>query len=255
MLCKKYAVYLWRIFYARGPMAELIHTYPHAHLLITADAVVLGFDGKALHVLLIERALDPFKGYWALPGDFMKSDETAEQCAMRALYEETGIAHVYLEQFHTFSASGRDPRGRVVAVAFLALIRKTDFKLMTGNGTAHFNWFELDELPPLAFDHHDIISMARTRMQEVLRNRPIAFKLLDKKFSIAELQRLYEAINGTSYDRRNFHKKMTSTGFLRDEGVSTESNHNRFPNLFSFDEAAFDEDLSMAPKGRNPFNV
>lgn len=236
-------------------MEELKYHYKYPHPAITTDAVVFGFDGKTLHILLIERGLEPYKGYWALPGGFMKIDETAEQCVIRELEEETGVTHVYLEQFHTFSDVRRDPRERVVTVAFFALVRKSDFKLIAGDDAARANWFEVDELPPLAFDHSSIIQMAREHIRKVLQTRPIAFKLLDEKFSMSELQRLYENINGTSYDRRNFQKKMTSTGFLRSAGVCEVAHHNRFPNLYSFDEDAFDKEQSVAPKTRNPFNV
>lgn len=232
-----------------------MYQYKYPHPAMTADCVVFGFDGKQLHILLIERGLEPYKGSWALPGGFMKIDETVEQCALRELKEETGVEDIYLEQFHVFSAVGRDPRERVVTVAFLALVRKSDFRLIAGDDAAGASWFELGKLPPLAFDHHDIIDMARKRLPELMRTKPIGFKLLDEKFSMNELQRLYEAVNGTTYDRRNFARKMSSTGLLRDEGVSPVAAHNRFPNLYSFDEKAYKaaSEGHFAPE--NPFNV
>ncbi len=226
-----------------------MYTYKYPHAAITTDSVVFGFDGRRLYVLLIERGQDPYRGSWALPGGFLNMDETVEECARRELFEETGINDAYLEQFHVFSTVDRDPRERVVTVAFLALVRKS--QLTAGDDAAKAQWFELDELPPLAFDHAEIIQMARERLQENLRTRPIAFRLLDKKFSMTELQRIYEAINGTSYDRRNFARKMSSTGLLREEGVSPTPSHNRFPNLYSFDEDAYEAE---APS-RNPFDV
>ena len=227
----------------------------YQHQAMTADCVVFGFDGKQLHILLIERGLEPYKGSWALPGGFMKIDETVEQCALRELKEETGVEDIYLEQFHVFSAVGRDPRERVVTVAFLALVRKSDFRLIAGDDAAGASWFELGKLPPLAFDHHDIIDMARKRLPELMRTKPIGFKLLDEKFSMNELQRLYEAVNGTTYDRRNFARKMSSTGLLRDEGVSPVAAHNRFPNLYSFDEKAYKAESEGHFAPENPFNV
>ena len=185
----------------------------------------------------------------------MKIDETVEQCALRELKEETGVEDIYLEQFHVFSAVGRDPRERVVTVAFLALVRKSDFRLIAGDDAAGASWFELGKLPPLAFDHHDIIDMARKRLPELMRTKPIGFKLLDEKFSMNELQRLYEAVNGTTYDRRNFARKMSSTGLLRDEGVSPVAAHNRFPNLYSFDEKAYKAESEGHFAPENPFNV
>lgn len=233
----------------------MMYQYKYPHPAMTADCVVFGFDGKQLHVLLIERGLEPYMGSWALPGGFMKIDETVEQCALRELKEETGVEDIYLEQFHVFSAVGRDPRERVVTVAFLALVRKSDFRLIAGDDAAGASWFELGKLPPLAFDHHDIIDMARKRLPELMRTKPIGFKLLDEKFSMNELQRLYEAVNGTTYDRRNFARKMSSTGLLRDEGVSPVAAHNRFPNLYSFDEKAYKAEAEGHFAPENPFNV
>ncbi len=186
----------------------------------------------------------------------MKIDETVEECAMRELKEETGVSNIYLEQFHVFSAVNRDPRERVVTVAFLALVRKSEFELIAGDDAARASWFLLDELPPLAFDHLEIVQLGRKRLAEIMRNKPIGFKLLDKTFSMNELQHLFEAVNATTYDRRNFARKMNSTGLLRSEGQSLKASHNRFPNLYSFDEDAFDADIasdSLAPN--NPFNI
>lgn len=232
-------------------MEELPYRYKYPHPAVTTDSVVFGFDGRTLHILLIERGIEPYKGMWALPGGFLKMDETADQCAMRELQEETGVTDVYLEQFHTFSDIKRDPRERVLTVAYFALVRKSDYRLIAGDDAANASWFEINELPPLAFDHIDIINFARSHIQEVLRNRPIAFKLLDEKFSIDELRRLYEAINNTEYDRRNFAKKMASTGLLRSEGLSKELFHNRQANLFSLDEDKTVKELKT--KKRNPF--
>lgn len=234
-------------------MADKKYSYEYPHPAVTADAVVFGFDGKTLHILLIERGIEPFKGIWALPGGFMRIDETAEQCAIRELCEETGLSQVYLEQFHTFSAVGRDPRERVVTVAFFALVRKSDFRLIAGDDAARACWFDLDELPPLAFDHDEIIKQARRQIKEVLKNRPIAFKLLDEKFSIDELRRLYEAINGVQYDRRNFAKKMASTGLLNSEDQSRRNGSPRPANLFSLDVDACEEEMSTTH--RNPFGI
>ncbi len=234
---------------------EKKYQYDYPHAAITTDAVVFGFDGKVLHVLLIERKLAPYKGSWALPGGFMRIDETLEQCAKCELSEETGVKNLYLEQFHVFSAVRRDPRERVVTVAFFALVRKSDYRLIADDDAARASWFDLDMLPPLAFDHQEIITLGRKHLQDVLRIRPIAFKLLDEKFSITELQRLYELINGTTYDRRNFARKLTSNPFLREEGISGTPSHNRYPNLYSFDERSYQEEERKKRKARNPFNI
>ena len=236
------------------------YQYEYPHPAVTADSVVFGFDGHTLHVLLIERGVQPFLGMWALPGGFMRIDETVEECARRELHEEAGITEVYLEQFHVFSSVRRDPRERVVTVAFFAMVRKSDFELLAGDDAKNASWFEIDSLPPLAFDHSDIIDKARAHIREVLKSRPIIFKLLDKKFSIPELQRLYEIINGTTYDRRNFHKKMASTGYLveTDSPIDARAGIKRLiskrpARMFSFDEDSFEEEQSET--SRNPFLI
>lgn len=273
-------------------MDEQKYSYKYPHPAITTDSVVFGFDGQTLHILLIERGIEPFKGLWALPGGFMRIDESAEQCAKRELKEETGVDEVYLEQFHTFSEVNRDPRERVVTVAFFALVRKSDYRLIAGDDAVNAQWFEIDELPPLAFDHQMIINTARQHIKEVHQTRPIAFRLLDEKFSIDELRRLYEAINETEYDRRNFAKKMLSTGFISknsndsypapcqsfnySKSSQAEPNHinaaeydccpppnesagtsrkGRTATLYTFDSDAFEEENSNNPKPYNPFRI
>ena len=236
-------------------MEEQSYSYKYPHPAVTADSVVFGFDGRSLHILLVERGGEPYKGCWALPGGFMRINETVEQCAMRELAEETGITNVFLEQFHVFSSVDRDPRERVVTVAFYALVRRSDYKLIAGDDAARACWFGSDELPPLAFDHDKIIDMARERLREKLRTRPIAFNLLDEKFSLGDLQRLYEAINGTSYDRRNFQRKMISTGLLENQGPSPEPQHNRIPELYSFNEEEYNKRHEKQGGRRNPFDL
>ena len=141
-------------------------------------------------------------------------DETVEEGAKRELCEETNIKDVYLEQFHVFSGVNRDPRERVLTVAFFALVSKNDFKVLAGDDANKAQWHEWNHLPPLAFDHAEIISMARKKLQEKLRVSPIAFKLLDNEFKMDELQRIYELIHEKKYDRRNFMRKMEASGFL-----------------------------------------
>ena len=214
---------------------------------ITTDCVVFGFDGKDLHILLIERGIEPFKGMWALPGGFMNPDETIEECAERELWEETKVSDIYKEQFGVFSALNRDPRCRVVTVGFVALVRKSDFEVIGGSDAMNAQWFKEDKIPHLAFDHEEIVKAARNHLRDRMRTEPIAFNLLNEKFSISELQQVYEAIKGENYDRRNFYRKMISSGYLQNEGKSEEPTPNRRPDLFSFDTKQFKEDETDNP--------
>lgn len=194
-----------------------MYSYKYPHPAVTTDCVIFGFDGKRLHILLIERGLEPYKGHWALPGGFLKMDETVEEGAARELYEETHVKDVYLEQFHVFSTVDRDPRERVITVAFYALVRQTDYRILAGDDAARASWFEVDELPPLAFDHEEIIARVREHLKNKLKVSPIAFRLLDEQFSMGDLQRVYELISGRSYDRRNFYRKALASGLLENE--------------------------------------
>ena len=181
-------------------------------------------------------------------------DETVEEGAKRELQEETGVKDIYLEQFHVFSAVNRDPRERVLSVSFLSLVRKVDYNVIAGDDAARAEWFNIDELPTLAFDHIEIIAMARERLQELLSYKPIAFKLLDEKFIFSELQKLYEIINDTIYDRRNFQKKMIATGFLKEEGLCETPMQCRAPQMFSFDERSYQEVMEKKETRKYPFD-
>lgn len=213
--------------------ASFPYQYLYPHPAVTTDCVIFAFDGQQLYILLVERDITPYKGCWALPGGFVAPEESAEECARRRLMQEAGLyGDVFLEQFHTFSSPERDPRERVITVAYLALVSKNDFNPKPGDGTRQVEWFQWDELPPLAFDHDEIIATAKLSLREMHQLKPLAFRLLGEKFSMSELQRLYESIDGTSYDRRNFHRKMVSTGLLKEEGLAVE-NKTRPAMLFS----------------------
>lgn len=194
--------------------ADRAYCYRYPHAAITADCVIFGYDGRRLHILLIQRALKPYQGHWALPGGFMHIDETIEATAMRELYEETGLAGVYLEQFRVYSKVDRDPRERVVTVAFIALVRPSNYELVAGDDADNARWFALNALPPLAFDHEEIVSEARAYLQEMIRIRPVVSNLLDNVFAMSDLQRIYEEITGRNFDRRNFARKAVQSGLV-----------------------------------------
>jgi len=191
-----------------------MYSYEYPRPALTADSVVFAFNGKSLEVLLIQRGNEPFKGFWALPGGFMNMDETIEQCTARELEEETTLKDVNLRPFGCFSTVDRDPRGRVVTISSYALVRKT--QVQGCDDAADAQWFEVDELPNLAFDHNIMIERALEKLREDIHFRPVGFQLLGETFTMPELQRIYEIILNRSFDRRNFAKKMLTTQIVED---------------------------------------
>lgn len=175
---------------------ELKYHYKYPHPSVTTDCVIFGFDGTRLNVLLIERGNDPYMGCWAFPGGFLNMDESALEGAKRELYEETGLRDAYIHQFHAFSAPDRDPRERVISIAYFALVRLTDVK--AGDDAAKAQWFPLDEIPPLAFDHDKMLREALKALRRLIHFEPIGVELLPENFTKTQLQSLYEAILGKS---------------------------------------------------------
>lgn len=190
----------------------MMYHYKYPHPSVTTDCVIFGFDGTKLNVLLIERGIEPFKGRWAFPGGFIRMDETALQGAKRELYEETGLKDAFIHQFHTFTAVDRDPRERVITIAYYALVRISEVK--GGDDAAKAQWFPLDQVPSLAFDHDLILRHATSELRKQIHFEPIGFELLPEKFTMKQLQHLYEAILGVQFDRRNFYNKMLKLGLL-----------------------------------------
>ena len=220
-------------------MGENQYCYRYPHPAVTTDCVIFGFDGERLQVLLVERGIEPYKGRWAFPGGFLKMDETAEEGARRELKEETGLDSAYMEQFHTFSAPERDPRERVITIAYYALVKIQEVK--GGDDAASARWFPLDEIPSLAFDHDYILRMATQRLREQIHFQPIGFELLPEKFTLKELQLLYEAILGINFDRRNFSKKMMHLEILTDLEETIWPTPKREAKLFKFNAEKYEE--------------
>lgn len=214
-------------------------TYRYPRAALTVDCVIFGFNGGSLKVLLIRRGIDPFKGCWALPGGFVKPEETLEEAARRELEEETGLKDLYLEQLHTFGAIDRDPRERVISVAYFALVRDADHLPIGDTDAAEAAWHDTHDIPALAFDHPEILDAARNRLKAMIRRAPIGFELLPKKFTISQLQALYEAILGHSLDKRNFRKKLLSLDFLTPLEESSTQASKRPAQLFCFDHAKY----------------
>lgn len=213
-------------------MEEKKYCYKYPHPAVTTDCVVSGFDGTELNVLLVERGFDPFKGFWALPGGFINIDESAEECAKRELFEETGFRDAYMEQLKTYTTPDRDPRERVITIAFYALVKIAEVK---GNDdAADARWFPISSIPNLAFDHEQILRDALARLRERIHFHPIGYDLLPEKFTLKELQNLYEGILGIRFDRRNFAKKMQHLDILTQLDEKAWPTPRRQANLYTF---------------------
>jgi 8-oxo-dGTP diphosphatase len=181
---------------------------------VTVDMVIFTIQSGVLKVLLVKRGAPPFVGQFAIPGGFVHEDEDLDQAALRELREETGVADLYLEQLYSFGDVGRDPRGRVITVAYFALI-SADRPLRAGTDAAEAQWWAMDHLPALAFDHAGILNYALERLRNKLEYTTVGFQLLPEKFTFTELQEVYEAILGKKLDKRNFRRKLSLLRILK----------------------------------------
>ena len=219
-------------------MEDNKYCYKYPHPAVTTDCVIFGFDGSELQVLLIERGIEPFKGKWAFPGGFLNMDETAGEGALRELKEETGLENAYIEQFNTYSDPGRDPRERVITIAHYALVRIQEVK--GGDDAAKAQWFPIDEVPQLAFDHDKILRDAMRKLRERIHFEPIGFELLPEKFTMRDLQILYESILGVKFDRRNFAKKMMHYELVNQLDETVRPTAKRDALLYSFNKENYE---------------
>jgi 8-oxo-dGTP diphosphatase len=217
------------------------YCYEYPRPAVTTDCVIFGFDAGELKLLLIERGIEPFKGKWAFPGGFLNMEENTEECARRELFEETGIENVFIEQLYTFSDVDRDPRGRVITVSYYALVKLSDYKIQAGDDAESAKWFPISQVPPLAFDHDRILRIALNRLRGKIRYQPIGFELLPEKFTMPELQNLYESVLEMQLDRRNFRKKILDTGLLIDHNESMKGVPHKGAKYFSFNKKKYKE--------------
>ena len=215
------------------------HSYEHPRGALTVDCVVFGLDDDELKVMLIQRALAPFQGKWALPGGFVHLDETLDEAVRRELEEETGLRKVFLEQLYTFGAVDRDPRERVVSVAYYALVKLSEHQVRAATDARAAAWFGTNDLPSLAFDHADIVQRALERLRAKVRYEPIGFELLPKKFTLSQLQRLYEQVLERQLDKRNFRKRVLTTDLLVETDEVEQDVAHRAARLYRFDERKY----------------
>jgi len=218
------------------------YTYEYPRPALTVDCVIFGLDESAsLKVLLIQRALEPYKDSWALPGGFVDMKEDLEAAALRELEEETGVKDVYIEQLFTFGQPNRDPRGRVVSVAYYALTNLANHPVQASSDARNVKWFEFDNIPTLAFDHEQIFAIAIARLRAKVRYQPIGFELLPEQFTLSQMQKLYETILGVKeLNKRNFRTRILKMGVLeeigRQEGVA-----HRPAMLYRFNKEKYDQ--------------
>ncbi|HEU5374563.1 MAG TPA: NUDIX domain-containing protein [Ktedonobacteraceae bacterium] len=206
---------------------------------VTVDVVMMSLRQGDLQVLLIKRRSWPFEGMWAIPGGFVNMDESLETAAKRELREETGVEDVYLEQLYTFGDPGRDPRTRVITVVYFALLDSERLQVRAADDAAEVGWYSVYALPPLAFDHAQILDYALARLRGKLEYTTIAFSLLPEQFTLRELQRVYEIIlHHRHLDKRNFRKKILSTGILEDTGMKKMEGTHRPARLYRFNPEA-----------------
>lgn len=208
------------------------YTYRYPHPAVTTDIVIFTIRQDELKVLLIKRALPPHRGDWALPGGFVNLDESLEEGARRELEEETGVTGVYLEQLYTFGRPDRDPRERVITVAYYALIPTDTIEIRAATDAEGVSWFGMNEVPKLGFDHREILDMAHRRLVDKLDYSTIAFQFMPKEFTLPDLQQVYELILGEPLDKRNFRKRILSLDVVKETGKKRKEGPHRPAMLY-----------------------
>ena len=204
---------------------------------ITVDTVILTLKNNSLKVLLVKRENEPFKGKWAIPGGYIKMSENLDEAAMRVLKEKTNVDNIYLEQLYTFGDPLRHPTSRVITCAYFALIRAEDVDVIADDNVG---WHKVEDLPALAFDHKEIIQYSLKRTRERLELCPVAYQLLNEKFTLTEMQKAYELIMGKTLDKRNFRKKVIQTEGLIELGEFSKSTSKRPARLYTFEHISLD---------------
>lgn len=232
----------------------MIEYTKESHMLVAVDCIIFGFDGENLKILLIKRGFDPEEGKWSLMGGFIGKDESLDEAANKILHQLTGLNGVYLEQLHTFGNPSRDPMERTISVAYFALIDIHKYERQL-NDNYHAEWFLTTEMPNLIFDHNQMVETAKQRIRYKAALHPILFELLPRKFTIPQLQSLYEGVYNTPIDNRNFIRKLTSTGLLIKLEEKDKSNSKKGAFYFKLDKkkykAKFQAFLNFIPNPEN----
>lgn len=214
--------------------------HSHDRFYVAVDCIIFGFDGKEIKALLIKRSLEPQMGKWSLMGGFVTNQESVHSSASRVLHHLTGLSNIYMEQLHCFGDINRDTAARVISIAFFALIKLDDYSedLMKEH---HAKWFSLNKIPALIFDHKKMILLAQERLQQKVISHPIGFELLPNKFTLQQLQALYEAVYNTSFDKRNFTKKILSLGLLQKLEEKDKESSRKGSYLYVFNKIKYQQ--------------
>ncbi|MEN9951761.1 MAG: hypothetical protein RLZZ520_29 [Bacteroidota bacterium] len=205
----------------------------------SVDCVIFGYDGGVLKILLIESDHPQYKGQWSLLGDLLRPEEDLDEASYRVLRERTGLTDMFLEQVKSFGSVGRHPSGRVITTAYLALVNIKDYQLKTMDNA--LSWHAVSGIKSMAFDHKQILDTCLVVLQRKIQEEPIIFNLLEKRFSLRDLQLLFEQILGIEFDRRNFRKKLFTTGLLTDVGEMEKNVKHRPGKLYSFNQEAYEQ--------------
>lgn len=210
-------------------------------IFVSVDCIIFGFEENKLKVLVGKRKMDPGRGEWSLYGGFVRIDESVDDAANRTLFELTGMRNIYMRQVGAFGSVDRDPGERVISVAYYALINVKDYdrQLLQEHGV---EWVNIEEMPPLYSDHREMVNKARKMMKENIKIEPVGFRLLPNLFTLTQLQRLYEAVNGEELDKRNFRKRIKEMDFIEKTELIDKTSSKRGAYLYRFNRRVYDED-------------